>query len=145
MHLNAVAAHNAAACANDQGKFWEMHDAIYRNQDKWNGQATRDPKKPLKQLAKDAGLDVGNWETCFDSGSKLPQIDANRAEGERLRVSFTPSFKIGDQIIPGSLTYDQMRQYVAAEKVRLMANQSLQTGKPVSVDDAKKTVVPARN
>lgn len=38
-----------------------------------------------------------------------------------------------------------MRQYVAAEKVRLMANQSLQTGKPVSVDDAKKTVVPARN
>ena len=145
MHLNAVAAHNAAACANDQGKFWEMHDAIYRNQDKWNGQATRDPKKPLKQLAKDAGLDVGNWETCFDSGSKLPQIDANRAEGERLRVSSTPSFKIGDQIIPGSLTYDQMRQYVAAEKVRLMANQSLQTGKPVSVDEAKRTVVLARN
>lgn len=145
IHLNAVAAHNAAACANDQGKFWEMHDAIYRNQDKWNGQATRDPRKPLRQLAKDAGLDVGNWETCFDSGSKLPQIEANRAEGERLRVSSTPSFKIGDQIIPGSLTYDQMRQYVAAEKVRLMANQSLQTGKPVSVDEAKKTVVPARN
>ena len=145
IHLNAVAAHNAAACANDQGKFWEMHDAIYRNQDKWNGQATRDPRKPLRQLAKDAGLDVGNWETCYDSGSKLPQIEANRAEGERLRVSSTPSFKIGDQIIPGSLTYDQMRQYVAAEKVRLMANQSLQTGKPVSVDEAKKTVVPARN
>lgn len=144
MHLNAVAAHNAAACANDQGKFWEMHDAIFRNQDKWNGQAARDPKRPLKQLAKDAGLDVANWETCYDSGSKLPQIEANRAEGERLRVQSTPSFKIGDQIIPGSLTYDQMRGYVAAEKVRLMANQSLQTGKPVSVDEAKKAAVPVR-
>ena len=65
--------------------------------------------------------------------------------GERLRVQYTPSFKIGDQIVSGSLTYDQMRQYVAAEKVRLMANQSLQAGKPVSVDDAKKAVVPARN
>ena len=144
IHRNAVAAHNAAACANDQGKFWEMHDAIFRNQDKWNGQAARDPKRALMQIARDAGVDVDNWETCFDSGSKLPQIEANRAAGERLRVGSTPSFKIGDQIIPGSLTYDQMRGYVAAEKVRLMANQSLQTGKSVSVDEAKKATVPVR-
>lgn len=144
IHRNAVAAHNAAACANDQGKFWEMHDAIFRNQDKWNTQVARDPKKPLMQLARDVGLDVANWETCFDSGAKLPQIEANRAEGERLRVGSTPTFKIGDQLIPGTLTYDQMRAYVAAEKIRLMANQSLETGKPVSVDEAKKTQVPPR-
>lgn len=142
MHLNAVAAHNAAACANEQGKFWEMHDAIFRNQDRWNGQATSTPKRALKQLAGDAGTDVRKWEECFDSGRMLPQIAANRREGERLRVGSTPSFKIGDQIIPGSMTYDQMRQMATAEKIRIMANQSLETGKPVSVDAAKKAAVP---
>lgn len=142
-HVNAVAAHNAAACANDQGKFWEMHDAIYRTQDRWNTQATRTPKRALKQIAGDAGLDVGVWEDCFDSGSKLPQIAANRRAAEQLRVTQTPSFKIGDQLIPGSLSYDQMRQLVTAEKIRIMANQSIETGKPVSADEAKKVAVPA--
>jgi protein-disulfide isomerase len=131
MHQNAVAAHNAAQCANDQGKFWEMHDAIFQNQERWNGQKTSDPKRALKQLAGDAGTDVQQWEECYDSGRKLPQIAANRREGERLRVGSTPSFKIGDRIIPGSLTYDQMRELVTAEKIRLMANESLQTGKAV--------------
>ena len=144
MHQNAVAAHNAAQCANDQGKFWEMHDAIYRNQDRWNGQATRDPRRALKQLAGDAGTDVKMWEECYDSGRKLPQIAANRREGERLRVGSTPSFKIGDQIIPGSLSYDQMRQLVTAEKIRIMANLSLQTGKPVLADSVRRPVVPTK-
>ncbi len=138
IHANAVAAHNAAACANEQGKFWEMHDGIYRNQDRWNGQATREPKRALQQIARDAGVDVGKWEECYDSGRLLAQVSANRREGERLRVRSTPSFKIGDNIYAGSMTYDQMRTYVAAEKVRLMASQSLETGKKVSVDEAKK-------
>jgi protein-disulfide isomerase len=144
IHRNAVAAHSAAACANEQGKFWEMHDGIFRNQDRWNGQATRDPKRALQQIAKDAGVDVSAWEDCYDSGRTLPQIEANRREGDRMRVRSTPSFKIGDQIIPGSMTYDQMRTMVAAEKVRLMANRSLDTGKPVTVDEAKKAQVPVR-
>jgi protein-disulfide isomerase len=142
MHRNAVAAHSAAACANEQGKFWEMHDGIFRNQERWNSQVARDPKRALQQIAKDAGVEVGAWEDCYDSGRTLPQIEANRRAGEQLRVGSTPSFKIGDQIIPGSLTYDQMRGLVAAEKVRIMANRSLDTGKPVTVDEAKKSVVP---
>lgn len=144
VHRNAVAAHNAAACANEQGKFWEMHDAIYRTQDRWNTQATQNPRRALKQLAGDAGVDTKAWEECFDSGRKLPQIAANRREGERLSVRFTPSFKIGDQIIAGSLSYDQMRQMVTAEKIRIMANQSVETGKPVTSDEAKKIAVPAK-
>lgn len=144
IHRNAVAAHNAAHCANEQGKFWEMHDGIFRNQERWNSQAARDPKRALQQIARDAGVDVGAWEACYDSGRKLAQIEANRREGTRLRVQSTPSFKIGDLIIPGSLTYDQMRGYVTTEKVRLMANQSAATGKSVSVDEAKKAQVPVR-
>lgn len=122
IHRNAVAAHNAAACANAQGKFWVMHDLLYATQERWNSQAARDPKKVrrvLKELAESAGLDVGTFTTCYDSGEMLPQIAANRREAERLRIQSTPSFKIGDKVYPGSLTYDQMRQYVAFEKARL--------------------------
>jgi len=132
IHPNALAAHNAASCADEQGKFWEMHDRIFQNQERWNTQATRDPKKVLKQLAGDAGLDVGKWDDCYDSGRRLDQIAANRREGERLRVGSTPSFIIGGQLIPGSLTYDEMKNYVTAEKIRIMAAQSEATGKKVT-------------
>lgn len=144
IHRNAVAAHSAAACANEQGKFWEMHDGIFRTQDRWNSQAAANPKRALQQVAKDVGVDVAKWEECYDSGRTLEQIEANRREGLRLRVSSTPSFKIGDRIYPGVMTYDQIRELVTAEKIRLMANQSAQTGKAVSVDEAKKSVVPAK-
>ncbi|MGH7621153.1 MAG: DsbA family protein, partial [Gemmatimonadaceae bacterium] len=40
MHKNTMVASNAAACAADQGKFWEMHDALFRNQPEWNTEAT---------------------------------------------------------------------------------------------------------
>ena len=81
--------------------------------------------------------DAARFGECFDSGRMLPQIAANRREGERLRVQFTPSFKIGDQLIPGSVTYDQIRQMVTAEKIRIMANQSAATGKAVTSPPAK--------
>ncbi|HEX2781810.1 MAG TPA: thioredoxin domain-containing protein, partial [Gemmatimonadaceae bacterium] len=66
MHANTWDASNAAACANEQGKFWEMHDALFENQDRWNGEATRSPKPVLKGLAQQVGLDAAKWEQCFD-------------------------------------------------------------------------------
>ncbi len=138
IHPNAVAAHNAAACANDQGKFWEMHDQIYGNQDRWNSQATRTPKKVLKELAGSAGLDVRAWDSCYDSGRMLAQILANRREGERLRVGSTPTFIIGGQLYPRVLSYDEIKGYVNVEKIRVLGAQSLQAGKPAVVPATKR-------
>ena len=55
MHRNTWDASLAAACANDQGKFWEMHDAIFQNQDRWNGETTSRPRPVLAGLAKGIG------------------------------------------------------------------------------------------
>jgi protein-disulfide isomerase len=46
MHRNTWDASLAAACANDQGKFWEMHDVIFANQDRWNGESD-EPAAPV--------------------------------------------------------------------------------------------------
>lgn len=116
MHPNAVPAHNAAHCANEQGKFWEMHDLLFAGQFDWNGQATRNPRRVFEGYVKQIGLDAAKWNECFDSGRMLPQILANRAEGTRLRVRSTPSFVIGGQLVEGSITYDDFRRYVEAAK-----------------------------
>ncbi len=47
----------------------------------------------------------------------LPQILANRKEGERLRVQFTPTFIIGGRVVSGAIPYDQFRAYVLEAKV----------------------------
>jgi protein-disulfide isomerase len=57
-HKNTWDSHLAASCANEQGKFWEMHDQIYANQDRWNGEATDRPRSALGDLAKAVGLDM---------------------------------------------------------------------------------------
>lgn len=132
IHPNAVAAHNAAACANEQGRFWEMHDQIFGTQDRWNSQATRSPKRVLKQLAGAAGADVARWEECYDSGRMLAQVLANRREGERLRVGSTPSFLIGGRIYSDVLSYDQLRDLIAAERARVVAAQAAAAKAPAA-------------
>lgn len=115
-HRNTWAASHAAACANEQGKFWEMHDRIFMGQDQWNGEATSRPKGVFEDYAKAIGLDVGKWEQCFDDQRYLKNIQANKAEGERRMVGSTPTFIIGSRMIPGSIGFDKFKAYVDSAK-----------------------------
>jgi protein-disulfide isomerase len=112
MHKNTMAASNAAACAADQGKFWEMHDALFRNQPEWNTEATSEPKIIFLGYVKTLGLNTDVWEKCFDEQLHQSRILANQAEGNRRRVQSTPTFVIGKRMIPGALSYDQFKAYV---------------------------------
>jgi protein-disulfide isomerase len=77
-HKNSRAAHNAAACAADQGKFWEMHDRLFNSQDQWNTQATDNPKPFFEKYASDMGLDAKTWEDSKrkDRGSVFEGVRA---------------------------------------------------------------------
>ena len=114
MHKNTMAASNAAACAADQGKFWEMHDELFRNQPEWNGESDNkdNPKKVFLGYAKSLGLNTDAWEKCFDSQAHQSRILANQAEGVRRNVQSTPTFVIGTRQIPGALSYDAFKAYV---------------------------------
>jgi protein-disulfide isomerase len=112
IHPNAMAAHLAAACANDQGKFWEMHDAIFDTQYEWNTQATTNPKKVLAGVAERVGLNMATWNACFDDRTHLGTIEANRNVGIKLGVNSTPSIQIGGRLFPGGLSADQVKQIV---------------------------------
>jgi protein-disulfide isomerase len=111
-HRNSLAAHNAAACANDQGRFWQMHDRIFLGQDQWNTQAASNPKPFFEKYAAEVGLNVQVWETCFDARKHQGRILANAAEGERRKVGSTPTFIIGNKSYPGAVPYDFIKAVV---------------------------------
>ena len=106
MHKNTMDAHLAASCANEQGKFWEMHDLIFQNQDRWNGETTSKPRGPLGDLAKSLSLDMTKYDACMDAETYRRNVMANQSEGERRQVTQTPTFIIGSQMIPGALPFD---------------------------------------
>ena len=137
MHKNTWDASLAASCANDQGKFWDMHDAIFANQDKWNGEATSKPRKPLAALAQALHLDMTTYEACMDAETHRAQIQANLSEGERRGVNQTPSFVIGGQLYPGALSFDNFNKLVETELAKPRSADPAATGSPA---DAKKVV-----
>ena len=111
-HPNTWQASMAAACANEQGKFWEMHDAIYGSQDRWAGTATRKPKPIFKDLAGQVALNVSQWETCYDTQKYQPQLLASQQDAEKRQVRGTPTFIIGSKMIDHNMSYDQFKAYV---------------------------------
>jgi protein-disulfide isomerase len=115
MHKNTWAASNAAYCANEQGRFWPMHDRLFYTQDLWNGQATSNPDRNMKGYAKDLGLDQAKFAECYDSGRQLPNIKASAAEAERRGLGGTPTFIIGDKAIEDRISFDAMKKLVDEE------------------------------
>ena len=112
-HKNSWTAHTAASCAADQGKFWEMHDRLYAEQDKWNMEATSNPVSVFRRYATDLGLDLAKWDACLATQPHTARIKANAAEGTRRKIGGTPTFIIGDQMVPsGPLAYDAFKRYV---------------------------------
>jgi protein-disulfide isomerase len=114
-HRNSYPASHAAACGEEQGKFWEMHDRIFAGQNEWNTQSTSNPRSIFRGYAQGAGLDVAKWEQCYDSQRHLTKIQANKAEGDRRQIRGTPTFYVNDREadIAG---YDQLKALVDQAK-----------------------------
>ena len=114
MHRNTWDASHAAACADEQGKFWPMHDRLFNGQDEWNGETTSRPRSVFVGYAKELGLDQAKFEKCWDDRKYQSRIASNRAEAARRRVEQTPTFIIGNKMIPGALGYDELKKAVDA-------------------------------
>ena len=121
MHRNTWDASLAAACANEQGKFWEMHDALYSNQDRWNGEATSKPRPIIAEYAKGLGLDMTKYGACMDNETQRAKVQSHLLEAQRRNVNQTPTFIIGSQMVPGALPYDSFKKLVDDAMAKLPA------------------------
>lgn len=88
LHPRSVAAAEVVLCAGDQGRYWEMHDALFEDQ-----KSTSD--EHFQQLASNLGLDMAEFQQCLDGDKFMERIKSDIAEGQRLGISGTPSFVVG--------------------------------------------------
>ncbi len=90
----------AAYCAGDQGKFWEMHDIIFANQNGENAGNFNDRK--IVAFAEKIGLDMGQFNDCFNSNKYADQVTQDGADGQQAGVKATPSFTINGTLFEGA-------------------------------------------
>ena len=88
IHPQALKAAEAAQCAGQQGKYWEMHDRLFANQ---NALARKD----LSESAKALGLDVAAFDQCVDSGKQTARVRNDLVDATRAGARGTPTFYLG--------------------------------------------------
>jgi protein-disulfide isomerase len=104
-HKKAQKAAEAAKCAADQGKFWEMHDAIFANSP---NMAVSD----LKTMAVDMGINI---DSCLDSGEKEQDVKDDLEAGKAAGVTGTPVLFINGIPVRGAQPYENIKKVIEAE------------------------------
>jgi len=100
-HFNAKNAAEAAECAGQQGKFWEMHDKLFA--DNSAGQMS---VEQFKQDAADLGLDQSKFNQCLDSGQFAGKVAEQKAEGDKAGVTGSPTIFVNGNIYPGAYPFE---------------------------------------
>ena len=141
-HKNAFAASRAAEAANKQGKFWEMYDKLYQNQDPDGKQGWVASDDPLNNFfvsfARDAGVaNIDQFKTDFASEEARDIVNADLKAGNDLKVTGTPSFFLdGKQIKLEELTDETGRP--SEEKFSKLIDKAIKDkGGTTSVDPTK--------
>jgi len=107
-HPNARLAAHAAACADDQGRYWQMHDAIFQGHPTWSVEPNA--TGTFRSYAQRIGLDVAAYDTCMREARHAGRIEGTRQEGIRLGVGSTPTFIMnGRRYEPRGMTYDALK------------------------------------
>jgi predicted DsbA family dithiol-disulfide isomerase len=111
MHKDAFKAAEAAACADEQGRFWEMHDKLFANQQSLQ---TAD----LKALARGVGLDPEAFGRCLDAGRGRERVQEDVANGSAYGISGTPTVFVNGRLLGGAVPYELLAKVIQDEMDR---------------------------
>ncbi len=107
-HANAKPAAEAAMAANAQGKFWQMHDKLFSNQQALD-------RASMEKYAEEIGLNVGQFKADLDSGKFRAQIEADSAAGNEAGANGTPTFYINGRQLVGAQPFDSFKAMIDEE------------------------------
>ena len=120
IHPNALITAVASECADDQGKFKEMHDIIFENQQQWSEYTTEDMIAALNAYASQVRLDGGEFNVCMTNGNHIEEIRGDLEDGRAYGVSGTPGFfigndKVGYVMIQGAQPFESFKRVIDAQ------------------------------
>jgi protein-disulfide isomerase len=107
--FSRLAAHSAA-CAEEQGKYWEQHRRIYDGQQDWA--EARDAGPTFRRYAGANGLDLGRYDACMQTAKYAGRIQASYDEGVQVGVTATPTLLVGGRLYQGRLDSDAIARLV---------------------------------
>jgi protein-disulfide isomerase len=110
IHPQAELAAEAARCAEEQGKFWEYHDALFAG--------SKLDRDALVEEARTLKLDDGRFEACLTAGKYKAEIDKDVQDGARAGVAGTPGFFINGIPLSGAQPLDSFTQVIDEELAR---------------------------
>jgi protein-disulfide isomerase len=107
-HNNAKPAAEASMAAHEQGKFWQMHEILFKNQQALDSAS-------LEKYAKEIGLDVTKFKAAMDSHKFAAQVDADTKQGSSLGVQGTPASFLNGHFINGAQPFDAFKKIADEE------------------------------
>ena len=111
IHPRAMPASIAGRCAGEQGKFWEFHKQLFRNQRELTD-------VNFKKWAGDLKLDVTKFEACRTGGGQEAAIEKTMDAGQKVGVTGTPAFFLNGVMISGAQPYEVFEQLIEGELAR---------------------------
>jgi protein-disulfide isomerase len=110
-HPDAPAAAEAALAAEEQGKFWEMHDKLIGNQRNL-------AREDLEAYARELGLDMGKFTQALDARSHKARIDQDIVVAEKVGARGTPTFFINGRKMSGAQPFEAFKGVIGEELAR---------------------------
>jgi protein-disulfide isomerase len=108
MHPQAQKAAEASLCANEQGKFWQLHDFMFQNQQQLAVES-------LKAKAAELGLNAESFGSCLDTGKFASKVAEDMEAGSAAGVSGTPALFINGRFINGAVPLEQITEVIDDE------------------------------
>lgn len=113
IHKNAALAAWTTEAAGKQGKFWQMHDLLFENQEVWSEQES--PKGIFADYAKSLSLDVAQFEADMNSQDIKDKVENSLKTGEQLGVNATPTFYLNGKKLGNVGNYEQLKKLIEEE------------------------------
>jgi len=120
IHPMAVPTAQASECANEEGKFWQLHDKIFEEQEKLSpGSTAQFEASDIKRWASELGLNTTQFNQCLDSGKFAKNVTDDEQEGQKLSVSGTPTIFVNGQVVVGAQPYSAFKTLIDQELAKV--------------------------
>lgn len=115
VHPEATMTAVAAECAEDQGKYWEFHDKVFREQDRRGRDVVRYRIADVKRWATEVGLEAAAFNDCLDSERHKAEVQKDHQDGADIGMNGTPVFFINGRALVGAHPFPAFQKVIEEE------------------------------